>query len=305
MTYRRNDRASRAPHPSQKPSPPVRTSPIHPAYRTQATDTSVEVECFEFALLRQKSNSDRALMSAALTRSARQLSLCGLRHTHRDLSRPVFAQLVARAFLGDDEPPHFQPEGDAMTWIQDSLELAAQLHALFEALSIPYYITGGVASTTYGEPRTTRDLDVVISLPTTQLDLLVSELEQAGFYVPGVEDARTGRMTTLGITHITTIARADLLLARESAFDQIKFSRRQGIEIPDRGIFYFASPEDVILNKLRWGQASQSEKQWRDILGILKVQTTRLDFDYLHVWGERLGLTDSLLRALDEAGLGD
>lgn len=87
-----------------------------------------------------------------------------------------------------------------MTWIQDSTELAAQLHNIFAAVEIPYYVTGGVAAITYGEPRTTRDLGVVISVPRDALNPLVAALEAAGFYVPGVEDAASGRMRTLQVT---------------------------------------------------------------------------------------------------------
>ncbi|MDY6782330.1 MAG: hypothetical protein SW833_07230 [Cyanobacteriota bacterium] len=284
---------------------PAIATPTQSNYCPQARDTAIEVDRLEFTLLRQKNNSDRALMSAALTRGARQLSVGGLKRTHSHLSDSSFALLIARAFLGDDKPPNFQPLGNIMTWIQDSLELAVQLRAVFDSLAIPHYITGGVASTTYGEPRTTRDLNIVIFVARSQLDVLVSALEQAGFYVPGVEDARAGSMQSLGITHLTTIARADLILAEESEFDRLKLSRRWEIEIPGRGLLYFASPEDVILNKLRWGQSSQSEKQWRDVLGILKVQTTQLDFDYLRSLGEQLELTDVLSQAFSEAGLAD
>jgi len=133
---------------------------------------------------------------------------------------------------------------------------------------------------------------------------MVQRLENQGFYVPGVEDIRSQRLKTLGITHQQTIARADLMLAGTSAFDQGQFNRRQAIEIPGRGILYLASPEDLILNKLRWGQQqSQSEKQWRDVLGILKVQGQTLDFNYLTQQAEALELTNMFVRVMSEAGL--
>jgi hypothetical protein len=276
---------------------------VKSGYRPQALDTSIQTDIFEFALLRQRSNSDRLQMSVTLTKGARQLCLCGLRQTHPFLSETAVAQAIAQAILGDNYPQGFIPTGTEMTWIQDSISLAIQLQAIFTDLEIPHYITGGVAAATYGEPRTTRDLDIVIALSLNQLDPMVQRLENEGFYVPGVEDIRSGQLKTLGITHQETIARADLMLAGTGAFDQAQFNRRRVIEIPSRGTLYLASPEDIILNKLRWGEQSQSEKQWRDVLGILKVQGQTLDFNYLAQQAEVLKLTSMLIQAMTEAGL--
>ncbi|MEM8809441.1 MAG: hypothetical protein AAGF01_25750 [Cyanobacteria bacterium P01_G01_bin.38] len=88
------------------------------------------------------------------------------------------------------------------------------------------------------------------------------------------------------------------MIASGEAWDTVKFARRQLIS----GI-YLASPEDVVLNKLRWRQRSSSEKQWRDVLGILKVQGTGLDFDYLNRWANHLELTNDLRRSMGETGL--
>lgn len=273
------------------------------AYRSQASDTSIETDVFEFGLLRQRSNSDRALMSAAHTQSTRRLSMSGLKHRFPQLSGVSFAQKVAQSFLGDDCPSNFFTATNEMTWIQDSIALAAILHELFEQVQIPYYITGGVASSTFGDPRATRDLDVVLAVAPLQLERLVIALEAQQFYVPGVEDVRSGRMKTLGITHQPTISRADLVIAGNGEFDVVKFKRRKLIEVIGAGSFYFASPEDVVLNKLRWGRQSRSEKQWRDVLGVLKVQGETLDFDYLQEWSKKLGIDGDLLQAIAEAGL--
>ena len=272
-------------------------------YRPQAEDTNVETDIFEFALLQQRSNSDRLQMSATLTQGARQLCIAGLRQTHNSDSESEFAEAIAQAFLGEYDLFGFRPTGNEMTWIQDSIALALQLQNILDELEIPHYITGGVAAATYGEPRTTRDLDIVLALVPAQLDRLVQRLETEGFYVPGVEDVRTGRLRALNITHQETIARADLMLAGESEFDRGQFRRRREISIPGRGTLYLASPEDIVLSKLRWGAQSQSEKQWRDVLGILKVQQQNLDFDYLNQQAESLGLTQLLVQATTEAGV--
>lgn len=272
-------------------------------YRPQALDTSIETDIFEFALLRQKSNGDRLQMSAMLTRGARELCFYGLQQTHSHLSEREFAQQLARAFLQVDYPPGFTPTGNPMTWIQDSISLAFQLQNILTDLDIPHYVTGGVAAVAYGEPRTTRNLNIVVSLLSFQVDSLVQRLETEGFYIPGVEDVRTGRLNNLNIIHQETIARADLMLTDSSPFEREKFNRRRSLSIPDRGTLYLASPEDIILNKLLWGYQSQSEKQWRDVLGILKIQSQTLDLSYLNQQAEILGIYPALVQALTEAGI--
>ena len=275
---------------------------IKPGYRPQASDTSIETDVFEFRLLRQQSNGDRLQMSAILTQSTRQLCLSGLQQTHSYLSDEEFIQAIAQAFLGDHYSPNFIPRGNAMTWIQDSISLALQLQDILTNLYIPHYITGGVAASAYGEPRTTRDLDLVLALPSAKINTLVQQLETEGFYVPGVDDVSSGRLKILSITHQETIARADLILAGNSDFERNKFKRRRAISIPDRGTLYLTSPKDLILNKLRWSIQGESKKQWRDVLGILKVQRQTLDFNYLNQQGKTLGLSESLAQATKEAG---
>lgn len=276
---------------------------IKPGYRTQSRDVTPESEAFTFWLLRSRSLQQRLLMGISLSRNARQFSINCLHKQFPDLSPKAFARKLAEAWLQENCPQGFLPTGDEMTWIQDSITLAAQLHPIFERLAIPYYVTGGVAAIAYGEPRTTQDLDVVISIQPINIRQLVADLEQVGFYVPGVDDVIQGRMTTLQATHIESISRADLLIAGNEEFEQIKFERRKEYEIPGGGEVYIASAEDLILNKLLWGQRSESEKQWRDVLGVLKVQQQNLDTAYLKHWATRLGLSAELERALAESGI--
>lgn len=276
---------------------------IPAGYRPQAADTSPENDALEFYLLRQRSETDRLLMGASMMRGARRLSLHSLSRQFANLTKQQFAQKIALAWLQENCPPNFTPTDDEMTWIQDSIGLAEQLHRIFESLGISYYITGGVAAIAYGEPRTTRDLDAVIEIVPSAIDPLVQALEQEGFYVPGVEDVRCGRMQTLGVTHIESISRADLIISGASELERLKFDRSRAIEMPGGGVLYFASPEDVVLAKLVWGRGSQSEKQWRDVLGILKVQAESLDCNYLTERAESLGIIDALIQAMTEAGI--
>jgi hypothetical protein len=271
-------------------------------YRSQSEDTSVETDKLVFSLLRSRSIQQRLIMGTSLMRSARNLSLSALRYQYADLAPQDFSRKVAEAWLQEFCPVEYIPTTHPMVWIQDSIGLASLLHPIFDRLSIRYYITGGVAAIAYGEPRTTQDLDLVLEIEREAIQRLATELEGAGFYVPGLDDAVSGRMRTLQVTHMESISRADLVIAGEDSWDLLKFDRRWEIPIEGLGHLFFASPEDLILNKLRWGQRSQSEKQWRDVQGIFKVKGSTLDFDYLKLWAERLALREDLDRVAAESG---
>jgi len=276
---------------------------IKPGYRPQSSDTTPEADLLGFWLLKQRTPEQRLLMGSSMNKNARRFAINCFRQRFFELKEPEFAQKLAQAWLAEDCPQHYIPTGDEMTWVQDSISLAEILHPIFESLNIPYYITGGVAAIAYGEVRTTRDLDIVISIIPQHLSSLILELEQVGFYVSGVDDVVFGRMQTLQITHMETISRADLIIASDSEFERLKLERRQQYQIPTGATVFLASPEDLILNKLQWRNFNQSQKQWRDVLGILKVQGDSLDKVYLNNQARSLNLVEDLNRALIESGL--
>jgi hypothetical protein len=287
------------------PIPPLTAKP---GYRPQAEDTSVESDLVQFYLLRQRTIAQRLAMAIKLTRGAKSLSLLGVKRVRSKDGAEEVRRVFARAVLGEKWIPELTPSLDnEQMWIQDSAELARQLHPLLESLNIPYYITGGVASIAHGEPRTTRDLDLVVQINRSDITRLVAALEQAGFYCPpgAVEDIQAGRGRVLSITNIETILNADIVVNADAAFDQSKLARRQLVSFDEQETlrFWLASPEDVILSKLLWGRRSQSEKQWRDVLGVLKVQGETLEFDYLFKWAKELEISNDLAQALIEAGL--
>ncbi len=269
----------------------------------QAVDVSVEADLLDFYLLRQRSVTERIAIAASLINSAKEFSLHCLSQQFADLSAREFARKIAEAWLQEDCPPAYIPSGSPMTWIQNSIELATQLHGLFEDSGIPYYVTGGVAAIAYGDPRTTRDLDVVIQIPLAEVSKLAQTLEAAGFYVAGIDDVATGRMQTLQITHTETISRADLIVSDNSDYAQQQLERRTRYAFPSGTEVYLASAEDTIISKLRWGLTSESEKQQRDVLAILKVQQDRLDYSYMHRWADSFGLLPSLKELEIAAGI--
>jgi hypothetical protein len=272
-------------------------------YQPQSIDNSVESDRYRFDRLRQKTPGERFAMAAQMIRWARTVSLRGIKKARGELAPEYFA----RAVLKEKWLSRLTPSGDSTMWVQDPSEIARMLHSIFETFNISYYITGGVCAIAYGEPRTTQDLDVVVEVDRLEIMLLVKRLEADGFYCPpgAVEDIQSGRGRVLSVTHMQLILNADIVLNNKTDFDRSKMQRRrlEAIGLDESEQFWLASPEDVILAKLLWGQQSQSEKQWRDVLGVLKVQGDTLDFAYLTQWAAQLDLTELIQRAIAEAGL--
>jgi hypothetical protein len=187
------------------------------------------------------------------------------------------------------------------------LQVAARVAGVLEDLHIVYLVGGSLASSTYGIPRTTQDVDLVADLKPEHIDPLVSALEDE-FYVDAdrVRDAVRDR-ASFNVIHLPTMYKADIFLVQPDPWAREELTRRrtERVGTGEHAIhLYFCSPEDAILNKLAWYRAGGgvSERQWSDVLGVLKVQAEALDQDYLRHWSSELGLADLLHRALHDAG---
>lgn len=282
------------------------TPGIKSGYCPQSKDTSIEIDIYFFSKLRQLSLQERVKQALVHDRSVRKMCLAGIKWQNKNASLEEIRERFTRAVLAEKLHPGFKPIGtDEKMWIQDSFTLAGEIHQLLESVNISYYVSGGVASSIYGEPRSTRDLDLVIEIQLEQIDLLVRTLSAAGFYCPegAVEDIKQGREKMLNITHTETITNADLYVMDDSFFAASQMSRRKFLDAEGIPNFWIISQEDLVLQKLRWGRGKKSEKQWRDVLGILKAQVDNLDYGYLTEWAENLSIFDYLSDALTEAGI--
>lgn len=175
-----------------------------------------------------------------------------------------------------------------------------------ERLGVRYLVGGSFASTVHGEPRRTLDTDLVAELRQEHVNPLVEALG-AAFYADEkmIRDAITHRRS-FNLIHLATMFKVDVFIPRRRAFDREQMKRRTKqvlVGDPERTV-YIATAEDTILAKLEWYRlgGGVSERQWRDVLGVIQVQGQRLDRTYLRRWAAKLGVLELLERALGETG---
>ena len=175
----------------------------------------------------------------------------------------------------------------------------------FEALRIPYLLGGSMASAFYGVARSTLDVDIVADIRLAQASELVAALG-ADFYADGemIRNAIQHR-SCFNLIHLETMFKVDVFISKDRPFDRMQFERRveQVIAVTPEQKAFVATAEDIILAKLEWYRLGNeiSDRQWQDILGVLKVQAGRLDLDYLRQWADELQVADLLQQALKES----
>lgn len=183
------------------------------------------------------------------------------------------------------------------------LEIASSL----DRLSIEYLLGGSLASSILGEPRASMDIDLAVRVQASDIAGLERELAGTFFFDPelGKEAIRLG--SSFNVIHRETMLKVDLFVLGETEFDREQLARRQFMRVATDSaqLIAVSSAEDLVLRKLAWFRAGGeiSDRQWRDVLGVLKVQQQRIDVAHLRRWAEVLDLTDLLERALDESAI--
>lgn len=176
-------------------------------------------------------------------------------------------------------------------------QLVADVVARLGAAGIPHMLTGSIASSWYGEPRATQDLDVIVDPSSAALDRLVDGLQADGWYVD--RDAAVAAL--LDRTQFNAIGpdafKVDLIVRRDRPFSAAEFDRRQPADVLGTPTF-LPTVEDMVIAKLEWAQATDSDRQLRDVRGMVAVAGSDLDRTYLNGWVQHLGLEGMWQRVL-------
>ena len=188
----------------------------------------------------------------------------------------------------------------------DPVALALILARILERLGVRYCIAGSVASSVYGEVRTTLDVDVVADLDPEHIAALVAAVESDFHVVEEAIHRAVRERSSFNLIHEETLVKADIYVPLDEPThrEQLVRSRRVALRSEPGSEVELASPEDVVIHKLRWYEMGGrvSDRQWRDVLGVLKVQGASLDLAYLKRAAATLGLSELLVRAQSEAG---
>ena len=190
-----------------------------------------------------------------------------------------------------------------MTADPDPYSVARLVSDAFDAVGVDHTVGGSIASSFAGEPRSTVDIDFVAALDERQVPAFVGALGR-DFYADEDGLRRSVRSrTSPNLIHLQTMLKVDVFVARGTALDAPQIARRLSVDLGDGRSLHAHPPEDILLQKLRWyGESGgTSDRQWRDIIGIIRVQGTHLDRAYVRLNAPVLNVGDLLQRAFDEA----
>lgn len=185
--------------------------------------------------------------------------------------------------------------------LAEPLRVTACVGAVLDQLGVPWLVGGSLASSIHGIPRATQDVDLVADLRLPHLRPFVDATEQDFYCSDDAARDAIRRRTSFNVIHYETAMKVDIFVLKGDPLSRAEMARRvlQSVGDTDQIQLPIASPEDIILQKLDWFRRGDrvSDRQWRDVLGVLRISGAKLDRAYL---SEQAAAND-LLELLNEA----
>ncbi len=278
-----------------------------------AANTPAHIEVEIIATLRTLSPARKLELARDMNRMADRLALAGIQRRRPGAGPHERGYRLALQRLTPEQYEHGATllKGlPLMPMPVDPLALALRVGATLDAQAIPYLIVGSVAAVVHGEYRTTRDIDVILNLAPGDVRGLVDGLRKDFTFLPSditdalvrLPEARAdvAQRASFCAYDTATGFQIDVYLSSGRPFEVAQFQRAQIVEIPGElgGTLRVASAEDTVLAKLEWYTLAPSDRQWRDVQAILRVQDDALDVAYVRQWADALGLAELLEWAL-------
>jgi hypothetical protein len=189
---------------------------------------------------------------------------------------------------------------------EEALKVILELTRVLEDLKVPYAVGGSLASSMHGIPRSTQDGDLLADLRVEHVQPLIAAIEDR-FYVSQERVLQAvQRRSSFNLVHLKTAMKVDVFMLKAEPLSLQEILRRQILPLPGEpgARLQVVSAEDIVLQKLRYQIGNRvSQQQWNDVLGVLKVQGGRLDFEYLKDWAKRIEVDGLLRQACDDAGV--
>lgn len=186
--------------------------------------------------------------------------------------------------------------------LPEPIQATFHIIQVFENLNIPYFLGGSLASITHGLVRTTQDADIVADIQPEHIHSFIAQT-QDNFYIDEimVVNAIQNR-ASFNLIHRQSLFKVDVFISNNSPFEKSQFKRARKYTLLKDVEAMITTAEDIILAKLVWYRqgGEVSERQWRDVLGIGKIQGDSLDIEYLKYWASELDITSLLERFIAE-----
>jgi hypothetical protein len=186
-----------------------------------------------------------------------------------------------------------------------AIEMLAEVARALRGADVKFRVGGSVASSVWGDPRQTNDIDISILKSTLSEDRLRSKLPEPYYIGPDeIREALAERQdyASFQILNVSEAFKIDAFVVEPTDYYTTEFSRVREVELLPGITVPVASAEDIVLHKLRWFVlgGNVSDRQWNDIIRVLETQANRLDMDYLAHWAAYFQVDQLLDEALDQ-----